>query len=385
MCLVAVAPPGWPLMSDVLPRAVIRDTRFRVRGCAVEQLRLAARDDLDALPGLGNGGRSRLLDAVRLALHAGLASVDVLLARAPGAGPTDLCHEDVIQALDPALADIPGVMLLFPDLAPWGDAPSSREQIVSWSRSLRAIAASWAERFQVGLLDAPMGPLGALEALWPDLVGLDGALCRWTGSDDALLAHGWRCPSAPVAAALVGERIGAGGSLIGRKVTLAPGRVVPPSRAEQLRLSRRLNTDGGRIAPTLDLAIQADNTVGIIQTEPSLRRPLGSWSLPCLRVVKAIHRRVVETCGRFVFETVDEGRATALGVAIQHALGAYIEAGMLVGPDQVGPPEIEGWPERNPETPALTAEISGWLQPWSQSVSMRVSVRPGLPPLLELA
>lgn len=379
VCVIGVAPEGWPWMNELLPRAIVRDTRYRVRGCAVEHLRLGSRDDLEVLPGLGNGGGSRILDAVRLALHAGLPSLDLLLARAPSAGPRDLGQDDVLEALEPLLADLPGAVLLYPDLAPTGPGAAGEDELVAWVDLTRALSAGWAERFQIALLDFP-SPEVCAASWWPQLLGLDAALCSFNGTRAALAAHAWRCPSALLAAALATERAATGGTLVGHTLALAPGRGVPPSRVHQLEVEgREPHNQAGD--PLAVLRLEPDRVR--ILSEPALRRPLGAWTLPCLRVVKIIHRRVIETCNRFVFETVDEGRATALSIAIQHALASYIESGLFVGPNQSGPPEVEGWPERGPDLPSLRVEISGWLRPWSRSLALRVSVRPGVAPELE--
>lgn len=390
LALIGVVEEQAPWLATLLPRAVVRDTRFPGPTGAVEHLRIGASDPLDALPGLA-GARSRLRDAARIALSAGAPSVDVLVARCRGSRPWQLHNPEIIALLDQFLADLPGAVLVYPDLGgpePAGPGEPARveERVEALIEGASRLAPGWRERFQIGLLDLPPGAEGWERIVLSRLLGLDAGLCRWRGSEAAAAAHGWRSAAAAVGAALTRDGWREGLSLEGRRLPLPPGRRTAASRAPALSQAPATavprSEDEDRLL--VDLALAHGAPEATVQREPSLRSPDGAWTLPALRIVKAIHRLVVETASRFVFDTADDGRATALAAAVAHALSPFVDAGMLVGPDQHGPPELDGWPDADPAAPALWVELSGWLRPWSQSVSVRVSVRPGLPAELEV-
>ena len=122
----------------------------------------------------------------------------------------------------------------------------------------------------------------------------------------------------------------------------------------------------------------------VVRSEPTLRRPIGEWSLPAVRTAKAVHQRVVSAAEPYVFERLERAQAFALVAAVSESLGPFIAAGVLVGPDGSGPPEVTGGVDANPVAPGLHADVTAQLRPWCQLVSVRVALRGGAQPTLEL-
>lgn len=392
LCVVGIAPEGWPWLADLAPRALVKDTRFRGERDAVEHLRLTPRDSVAALPGLAEAG-SLLRDAVSVALSAGAPAVDVIVARGQGARPWELGAPDVANAIDHILDGLPGALVAMPDLAgPPSPAPLSRppldpvERLAVLATGATRLLTHFSERYQIALVDLPTELLDARQHVMDSIPSGDVALCQWRGGATALAAQGWRSAAAALGAVLSEDRSLTGSSLVGRSVALPPPRRVAADRRASLSFastSALTEPMEGVAASISAVALDADGRSGRVVSDGALRRPVGQWTLPALWIVKAIHRKVVETASRFVFDRVDEGRAAAFGVAIRHALEPFTSQGMLVGPDLVGPPHIQGWPDRHPSAPALAADLSGWLRPWSLTLGVRVVVRPGLPATLE--
>ena len=385
---VALCPPGAPWLADLFPGALVRATRERDPRSAVEHLRLAGRDRAELLPGLEGPSRSRLRDALRLALAAGAPAVDLVAVRAGDRPPWRVLDPEVQEAVDPFLAELSGAVLLYPDfcgpepVGP-GTAAPMEERLAEGLVGVTRAAARWAERTQVALLDHPGAQGEHALTLLRALHGADAALCRWTGDPAALARHGWRS-----AAAVVGGGIGAspedyGRSLEGSALALAPGRAGPPSRrgALLLRAAPPAPLEGDEDCVTLALRPGLDQAT--VLREPTLRAPIGAWSLTALRLVKAVHRHILETAERFVFQLVDDAMAIALTVSLQRALQDFARRGLLTGPGGDGPPQVKGGALRSPDAPGLSAVIAAQIRPWSQAISVRVTLRPGAQPTLE--
>jgi len=393
LCVVGLVPTSWPWLAELAPRALVRDTRFRGERCAIEHLRLTPRDSVEVLPGLVEAG-SLLRDAVTVGLCAGAPVVDVVVARMSGLQPWELDEPDVADAMDHILDDLPGAVVVIPDLAgPPIPAPISKPPLEPHERLdvMRASASRLfthlSDRFQIALVDLPAQLAGELPAVLASIPSADAAVCGWSGSPNVMAAQGWRSAAAALGAALVCDRTSSGTSLVGRPISLPPPRRVAQDRRALLATSDAwgpAHVDGGPDRVVARVTLDDSGLAGRVSVEGALRHPPGQWTLPALRTVKSIHRRVVETASRFVFDRVDEGRAAAFGVAIRHALEPFTERGMLVGPDLSGPPQIHGWPDRDPAAPALAADLIGWLRPWSITLGVRVVVRPGLPAVLEV-
>lgn len=405
---MGVAPKGYASpqrLVELLAPAVVRSTRLPVRlnepdaDPVVLLLELRSREICRILPGLEGAEPSLLRDAVQLAFVAGAPQVHVVLVWAPGVSPLGLCEPSVLEAGRPLLADLHGATLLFPDLSLDLDAsPSSLDSMQTevlsgrLARRFRALigacAADWTRDYQTALLDLPPalhsmagGPLSAL-------LGSDVAFCAWSGSEALIAAHGWRSAAAFAAGLMAARAEQPGSSCVGWRATLPPGRYVPRSRVGQLQVHPRAHTQDAPELPLLAVRLSGqgdEHATATIQSEPTLRRPLGAWPLPALREVKDIHRRLVEAASRFVFEAVDEEVAMALAVSLRRSVRAQIEAGLLVGPAGAGAPDIRGGTLTDPAAPGLVAVIHAQLRPWAQRVSVRVSVRQDAQPVLEVA
>lgn len=384
LALVGVVDEAWPRLADVAPAAMICASRLR-EGLSVERARLASRDSARWLPGLAQ--QSRLADAARVLLTGGAGAIDVLLARARGQRPEAVFAPEVLETLDPFFDELPGATLLFPDFAgppdcgP-GTAPPLEDRLRDGLGALPGLGRRFTDRTQVVLLDDPGAQTEAQRALLSGLIGLDIALCRFVGSEASLARHGWRSAAAAAAALLADPDPGR--SLIGRSVPLPPGRAQPPSRRAALSLWAPAEAADALDDRALTLRLDPAEDKATAISEPTLRAPVGDWSLPALRTAKQIHRQVTEAAARFVFETVDDGQAIALSVALKRAVRDHVGRGVLVGPDGEGPPDIRGGTVRSPSEPGLFAVIAAWLKPWSQAVHIRVALRPGGAPTLEM-
>lgn len=388
LCFVGLASFDDPFLGDAVPRALIRDTRYRDEDAFVEHVRLSVRDGVDALPGLTLGRPSRMRDAVRVALQAGAQSVDVVLARIRGLMPWDLDRPEFVYAVDPFLGNLVGACIVMPDiggpipLGP-GTAHDADLRVERFARTAGVHGGRWAERYQLGLLDDPGvgGDLGlrVLEAA----AAKDASIVRWVGQPDDMRAHGWRSAAAFVGGVIAARPGNILAGVSGFRAPLPTGRYVSGGRFHDLHLAdawrARLPEDDYYV----DVVPDASRDVGFIRSEPTLRAPVGTWSIPSVRVAKVIHWRVMQTASRFVFETADVGRAIALATAVNKALDPYATTGVLVGPDGSGEPLVRGGVIRDPAEPGLRVEIGAVLLPWSHKVNVRVSLRPGGAPTIE--
>jgi len=381
-----------PWLSQRYPRALVRRTRNLGRGeCAVEHIRLNSRNDLSGLPGLDGRPPSLVRDAIRTMLSAGVPSVDIVLVRMADAKPWEFHRHDIYQALDPLLADLRGVLLLFPDMGgpPVVGRRSTLPTRVRAGNVLRAMArwsTSWPERFQFALIDAL--PLSDEDELFflRRLIGMDCGVCRWSGDRFALRRHGWRSAAAAVAGGIIGLPRQIGAAFTGLSIPLPRGRTIPRDRLDQLTVAP---AEPFAPEPEVDsayirLALAPRHDRARICSEPTFRRPLGAWPLPSVLVAKLIHRVLIEAAEAFVFSTIDQAQAISLGVSLQRVLGGFHGAGLIVGPDGEGPPLVQGSAVRDPRAPGLSAEVQAQLRPWNQHITVRVAVRPGNRPSLEV-
>lgn len=376
VCMVGVCHADAPWLSDRFPHAVIRRTLDRAGEVAIEHIRVTPADNLQLLPGLAFHHGSLIRDSVRLAFAGGAPDVDLLIARAEKVNPWDLNHPVIREQLDAFLYDLPGALLTFPDL-PFAGARAMMSFI-------RTMAPNFAQRFQIGLLDTVPGvdPV----RLARTMMGADVALCNWKGSPERMNTHGWRSCAAGIAGTLVGLSSDPAATLQERSLYLPPGRTVVGSRApELLPLSARELTETEEDdTPLIHARLLTSRDEAIIQTEGTLREPVGEWPLPALRTAKYLHRLVLETAESFVFRTANDASAFSLANALEISVNSFVERGMLVGPSGSGGPDISGSVERSFDAPSLSATFMGSLRPWSQTIAIRVMVRPGGPPQLEV-
>jgi len=387
-CVVAIGPLDGPWLSDAFPDAVVKKSRFDSLPVGVEQVRFTSRSVVDRLPGLDNrNGPSLLRDAVNGILTAGAPSVDVVVGRVIGGKPWSYDDERVFRVLDGYLQEMPGTVLVFPDLhGPRGpqSADFDEERFERIATAIDRFSDGWHERYQIALIDDPGLPAPLTRRLIPRLLGTDLAVCRFTGSDAAMAAHSWRCAGA-VAAGLVTAGSRAVLGMIGQSAQLGEARRAPARRADLL-----LRTDPARVAPEfseyfLELALDDTRNMAQIITEPTFRRPMGGWPFSALRMVKAVHQRIIDSAQQFVFQPADPRSALALAGALQYSVRPFSNAGLLVGPEGMPEPLVSGNIEVAPDgSRTLVADVMGNLRPWSRKVSVRVSLRPNESPALEV-
>src|SRR5690606_19122405 len=113
-----------------------------------------------------------------------------------------------------------------------------------------------------------------------------------------------------------------------------------------------------------------------ITREPTFRRPLGAWPFSALRMVKAVHQRLVEAASRFVFQPADPRSAMALAAALQSSIRPFVDFGLLGGPEEAGgEPVITSTIDiQSDGSRALVTDVMGNLRPWSRQVAVRVSL-----------
>lgn len=387
--LVAIAPPGFPTLSSIYPDNILRPMRGNGRG--VELMRLTTSSTAGKLPGLRGPYPSRLRDAARLALAGGSPSVDVVLAHIPGLKPWDFDKPEVSEYLDPLLFDMSGAVLIFPDLGgPFPVGPGTGEPIVPRLKRMvvaaRRLGQPLGERFQVMCFDLPEGPPNEQRAALTRLIGIDAAVCTWTGAAPRLQAHGWRAASAVVGSVLAARGSQVSSPLIDAEVPLPSGRTVTAAeRRSKLVLRPEVVPATGLEEYLVQVAISRGRDSARITSEGSFRRPLGEWPLPCLRTVKALHQRLMRASEDLVFATADPTHAMALMVALRDAMVPFVERGVIEPGPSGGPPPVETEVNSDPTAPGLSAKLSVSLVPWQRDVRVRVSLKPGAQPAVEVA
>jgi hypothetical protein len=386
VCLVGIVPQGSRWLADVLPRNIVRDSQFRDEDAAVEHIRLTSRDGLEYLPGLSGRSPSRIRDSVRMILGAGARSIDVVLVRANELQPWDLHRPEFLFAVDPFVANMLGTMMIYPDLGgpiPLGPgtAQDVEERVQRFVLAVKALKSRWVERYQVALLDVPDVGERLTQRVLAATASSDASLCRWAGEPEMMHRHGWRSAASFVGGVVASRPGDVVGGISGSRAPLEGGRDVDSGRFDLLDLS-----DMRRAGATDDQyfveVVPESADRGFIRSEPTLRSPVGSWSIPAIRVAKVIHWQVMQAASRFVFESADISRAIALAATVSRALQPYHRAGLLVGPEGDAP-TVRGGVVRDPAAPGLRVEIGALLRPWSHRVAVRVNLRQGSAPVLE--
>jgi hypothetical protein len=386
VCIVGIAPPGWPWLADVFPRSIVRDSQYRDQDVAVEHIRLLSREGIELLPGLSGDAPSRVRDSVQMMLGAGARSVDVVLVRGEGLMPWDLHQPEFLFAVDPFTSNMLGTMMIYPDLGgpiPLGPgtAQDAEERVQRFILSVKAQRARWVERYQLALLDAPEVGERLTQRVLSATASSDASLCRWAGEPDAMHRHGWRSAAAFVGGIIASRPGDVLGGISGSRAALTGGRSVDSGRFGLLDLSDVRRSSASEEQYFVEVVPEGNNQ-GFVRSEPTLRTPVGSWSIPAIRVAKVIHWQVMQAASRFVFETADVSRAIALAATVSRALQPYHRAGLLVSPEG-NAPEVRGGVVRDPAAPGLRVEIAAVLRPWSHRVSVRVNLRQGSAPMIE--
>jgi len=374
MVVLGVGPRTRKWLSDAYPSAVVKRPERRANGAVVEHLRFGHRQDLRGLPGLGTRFPSMIRDSVGLALAAGATSVDLLLARVPGARPWELDRPEVLDVLTAPLSTLPGTVVTVPDIAgpvPVGpgmalDVPGVARRLVRVAHHLNP---TLQERWQLCLLDCP--PEVASGTVLSQVAGTDVALWSWAGDGAALARQGWRSAAAAVAGLLSRRDDIVFHGKTRRRIELGAGRSV-----------RRLSGIPQPTRPSGEAclnALQLDGLgdVATVLGETTLRAPVGGWDIATLRTVKLIHRRIRLAADEFVFRPVTSAESLALAAALDIVLRPFVQAGLLAGPGGEGTPTIRGTADRDPTTPSLIAEVGATVRPWARRLDVRVGVDPG--------
>lgn len=320
---------------------------------------------LGALPGLEHD--SRLRDAVDLALGAGAGAVDVVLARGPGLGPRDWAARS-LALCEPLLDEQTRSVLVFPDLVLGGVLPA----LAALRRELQA-------RQQILLLDVPSQPVEAERALAELLEqgeSLDAALVGWQGAGLALRQHQWRSAAALLGGALASREPAL--SVVGLPIALARGRPPLCPQAAMLDLARADLAPPAGAQHVAQLAIDADGRTATLRGDPTLRRPLGAWSLAAMRSAKTVLRLLTDAARGFLFHAARTSEASALAAALQASVSDWTAKGLLVG-DDGGRPRFHGGVSTDPARPGIHANMRAWLQPWTRRLDIDVRLMPGEP------
>lgn len=394
--ILGILPPDHPWLPDLYPSSVVRATRYQSRDESIAHLRFVPAQRLDGLPGLNGTFPSLMRDSVRLALESGAPFIDLVVVRAGSLKPWDVGHETAIGALAPYLSELGETQVCVPDAA--GPPPGhhatpggSGDRITRLVRVIQGLKHAVRERYQVLYLDYPDDSEHRISEVYERAGSADVSLCRWTGGERPLAAHGWRSS----AAAMVGVQARPDADLTGGSAGLAAqlgaGRRVRRTRHTEL-LPRRTQRRPSMSDHLVELELHptagepdSRDRFAIVRSEPTLRHPVGSWTLPALRTVKAIHHRIMFAAEQFVFKPVDSVHAFSLVTALDIVLRPFIEGGALVGPSGEGAPLLAGDTIRDRAAPGLVAEISAQLRPWCQNVKVRVAVDPGQQPSVDIS
>ena len=335
-------------------------------GVCIEHTRFRSSDGLVALPGLDHDEPSLLRDAVACSLSAGAPAVDIVAVRVG----RDATGEDVLDQILAYLPELTGGILCIPDLR-----QSTSESLVG---AVQALGPFLSEFMIVACLDVSPGEDEV--ALSEALMGADVALCAWTGRADRLGAHGWRSAAAVVAGVLAASTAHPGESLLDVSVALPPGRVVDVGRLSKLTVRDSAPVQEVTPSEVIYLRLDSGKDRATVESEPVLRMPVGTWTLPSLLLVKRLHRAVVETAAEFTFRPVTDPHAFALTTAMIGALYPFVAAGLLVGSGGKGVPEVTVGSVRDPLSPGFLVDFVGVLQPWSRKVEVRVRLHGGSSP-----
>lgn len=401
VCMMAIAPPGWPRIGLRRPEWLVRETTSDLgpggeRIC-VEHLRVEALQDLSMFPGLSEQEPSRLRDAMRLCFAGGSAAADVLMVYGTDRAPWEIDHPDVLTMCNSFLDDLFGVLLVFPDagrpvLRPsrWVEDPEvglvprhpfhPEESAARVQRLIRWLRQPLEQRYQIALIDAIGMPP---ERILPP-TGADVAICGWRGMARELRTHGWRCASALMAGRLGRPSVSLFEGVAGQVVPLPPGRAVHMDRRAELAV-----LPGPLRVPQADprhvlLSLDDRGHRARIDGDVCLRAPVGQWTMPALRTVKALHYQIVRAASLVTFQLVNQAQSFALQVAINEAIRPFVQAGVLVGPDAAGPPVVTGEMIRDPAQPGLAANIAAQIRPWCRDIQIRVGLRSGGTPEIEV-
>ena len=389
LCVVGIVPYEAPIISELSPHCTIRKSNYLQGQPFVEQVRLSSVVQARLLPAINMSQPSRLRDALVSILTSGAEEVDFILARAKDISPWELDHPVIVEMLLPFFNDVPGAMIVFPDVGgPWPRGWSPQHSNLSDHKTnlinaIRLYSSSFAENFQLAFCDIMEMPDREAHHFLNSLIGNDLSLCSWSGSHANLQRHGWRSASCFVAGYLSKRVDVVTQSLIGHRISLGAGRKIVASRAPLLGGSVR-----DPIPPTYEdncvvLDINPSGHQAVVLSEFTLRRPRYEWNIPAMRTVKAIHQSLRQAADIFVFRPVKKIEAVALASAVEMVLNPFYDLGILVGPNGQGRPTVSGDAIPDLSEPMLTVDLSAMLRPWCQNINLKVMVKSGMDPSIE--
>ncbi len=380
--VVGVAPARSPRLVDAYPAYRVGSLSGREREETVDHVRLSPGVDPSALPGLESLYPSLVRDTVRILLAAGCPTIDVVLARAPNLTPWDVSAPAAVALLRPVVEALTAVPVLFPDAAGPArvgmvEAPLD-ERLGNLVETVRLWAPTLRRAYQVGVVELPQAPdelsADALEAM----SRTDVVACVWEGEGTTLRSHGWRNPAA-VVGGLIATTSSPAASLIGRTVKLPPGRDPGVGgRALELGmepLRRTVPTSIEHGVAKVRLARTGDSAE--LLTEHALRGLPGTWPAPLMHAVKLIHDRLIFASNLFVFREANGAQAFLLQSALRMALREFEDAGILSGPTDDEPAQIQVGFQGGPNMPSLIANVSAYVRPWVHKLELQLAVRPG--------
>jgi len=390
LVVIGIVPEDAPIISEVSPNTMIRQSYKQAGHPYIEQVRLSSIVQARLLPAIDMTYPSRLRDALIAALSVGVDEVDFILARGPNIKPWELDKQEVIEMLLPFFNEVPGAMIVFPDLGgPWPrgytSQPAQDEQRQRLLAGSRIYGKVFAENFQVGFFDLPQLEEASLFQVFESLRGSDLSVCAWNGSDINLRRHGWRSASIFVASYMCKRLDMVTQSVVGHHVPLGAGRKIVHDRSALLGAEKIPQVPLEIEENCILLQIDEKATTAEVLSELTMRSPRYEWSMPTLRTVKAIHQSLRQAADMFVFRGVKKIEAVALETAIGMVLNPFYEMGILVGPGGEGKPTVRGEALPDHEIPMLSADLVAMLHPWCQNINLKVMVKSGTEPLIENA
>ena len=381
MVLLGVGSFGDPWLVDTFPDTRVNDSRYAPHRLGVEHHRFVPGQPTASVQGLDGRHPSLLRDSLNLALTT-CASVDLLIAHVEDARPWDLSNPKVVELLHQALAELPGLVVCMPDLSAPSLTPA--QDGLHYDGLIRAVASYgpvFAEHFQLGVVDLPIGPPHCMADVLHEIRHHDIAAVSWTGTESLIRQHGWRSGAALVAGRIadLDEPMT---SIVG-PVPLSGGRAVRQSRRPWLGENEPIQTLPDFIqGSALELELSPGRAQ--IRSEGTLRSPIGMWDIPLVRTAKIIHYRIAMTANIFVFQQADEATALLLQAALLLALEDFVRRG-VVGGIGTSDPEVHCVPNRDPAQPALIATVQAFLKPWVRELRLNLTVRPDHAVVLEVA
>ena len=385
--VVGIVPMDAPKFSEVAPQTLIRRSPNLGEGqMYVEHVRLSSPVQQVLLPSIRAKIPSKLRGSLISILSSGSREVDFILARGPDLLPWDLQEPAVVEMVASFLHGCHGSVVVLPDAGgPWprkfSQTTDEFERLSRLHGTVHMYSPHFVENYQLGFMDAIVPTnLRDAENYIKTFRGSDVCLCSWTGDQQTLLEHGWKSAAAHVSGYMGGKSSYITQSLIGHKVPLGFPRKKNHNRSRLLGAPKKLQNHPVLEQNCILVELEEKKNYGRILSELTFRSPMYEWSIPAVRTVKSIHLAIRRAADPFVFAPVRETEAMILKAAMENVLEPFFSAGVLMGPDGKGPPQVSAQPIRSPSTPMLSVDLSAQIKPWCQNVSIKLMVKQGLQP-----